>query len=205
MIAEGLGLRTRRGWIFRDVGLQVPEPAALAVTGPAGSGRSMLLLTLAGRAKPSTGTVAVAGTTRRADIRRLVAVARVTGAIGLDPDLRVADHRDEAALLCPTADHDWAAETVGLHVDGTTLTGDLAPDDATLLALALAAATRPTALVLDDVDTATTPAQRERIWAALRAVAGAGITAVASTVDEPEGVPVYRMPGYQEGSVDAAD
>ncbi len=222
MIAEGLGLRTRRGWVFHDVDLAAPDPAALAVAGPPGSGRSMLLLALAGRAKPSAGTLTVAGTTRRAEIRRRVAVARVTGAVELDPDLRVADHRHEADLLSPGADHAWAADLVGLRVDGgadhawaadlvglrvdgTTVTGDLAPDDAALLALALAAATRPAALVLDDVDLHTTPAQRRRIWSALTAVADAGITTIASTVDEPEGVAVFRMPGTEEESADAAD
>jgi ABC-type multidrug transport system ATPase subunit len=203
MKAEGLGLRTRRGWVFRDVDLAVPEPAALAVSGPAGSGRSMLLLTLAGRAKPSTGTLTVAGATRRAEIRRRVAVARVTGAVELDPDLRVADHRRETDLLAPGADHRWAADLVGLRADGTTLTGDLAPDAAALLALALAAATKPTALVLDDADANATAAQRKRIWAALAAVAEAGITTIASTVDEPAGVPVYHM--QNEESADAAD
>jgi ABC-type multidrug transport system ATPase subunit len=205
VIAEGLGLRTRRGWVFHDVDLAVPDPAALAVAGPAGSGRSMLLLALAGRAKPSAGTLTVAGATRRAEIRRRVAVARVTGAVDLDPDLRVADHRHEADLLSPAADHAWAADLVGLRVDGTTVTGDLAPDDAALLSLALAAASRPAALVLDDVDLHTTPAQRRRIWAALTAVADAGITTIASTVDEPEGVAVFRMPGTEEESADAAD
>jgi ABC-2 type transport system ATP-binding protein len=181
--AAGLGLRTRRGWVFRDVDLSVPAGSTVAIAGPAGSGRSMLLLALAGRARPTAGTLTVEDTERRAAIRRAVAVARITGAIEPDPDLLVADCRREAALLSPGADLAWAEQLVDLSADGTTPVGDLGADDAALLALALAAASRPAALVLDDVDRHTTHAQQARVWAALAAVAAEGITTIASTVD----------------------
>src|SRR3954469_7639256 len=167
----GLGLRTRQGWVFRDVDLSLPAGSVAAIAGPAGSGRSMLLLTLAGRARPTDGTLSVDDADRRAAIRRRVAVARVTGAIEPDPDLLVADCRREAVLLSPGADVTWAQELVGLSADGATPVGDLAADDAALLALALAAASRPVALVLDDVDRDATHAQQARVWAALTAVA----------------------------------
>jgi ABC-2 type transport system ATP-binding protein len=181
--ATGLGLRTRQGWVFRDVDLAVPEGSVAAVAGPAGSGRTMLLLTLAGRAKPSTGELRIGDATNRADIRGQVSVARATGAVELDPDLTVGDSRREAGLLFYGADLDWAEKLAGLDLDGTTLIGDLAPDDAALFAVALAAAACPAAVVLDDVDLRTTPAQQRRIWSALTTVAEAGITVVASTID----------------------
>ena len=181
--ATGLGLRTRHGWVYRDVDMTLSPGTAAAVAAPAGSGRTMLLLTLAGRAKPSTGGLRVGGATARADIRRAVTVARATGAVELDPDLTVGDSRREAGLLFYGADLDWAEELVGLSVDSATVIGDLAPDDHALFALALATATQPAAVVLDDVDLRTTPDQQRRIWAALRTVADAGVTTIASTVD----------------------
>jgi ABC-type multidrug transport system ATPase subunit len=181
--ATGLGLRTRQGWVFRDVDLTVPEGAVAAIAGPAGSGRTMLLLTLAGRAKPSTGELRVADAVSRADIRGRVSVARATGAVELDPDLTVGDSRREAGLLFYGADLDWAEKLTGLDLDGTTLIGDLASDDAALFAVALAAAARPAAVVLDDVDLHVTPDQQRRIWSGFTAVAEAGITVVASTID----------------------
>jgi ABC-type multidrug transport system ATPase subunit len=181
--ATGLGLRTRHGWVYRDVDLSVPAGAVAAVAGPSGSGRTMLLLTLAGRAKPSTGELRVAGATSRADIRRHVTVARATGAVELDPDLTVGDSRREAGLLFYGTDLVGAEDLVGLDVDSGTAVGDLAADDRALFALALAAAARPAALVLDDVDLHTGPDQQRRIWAALAAVAGTGIAVVASTTD----------------------
>lgn len=181
--ALGLGLRTRRGWVYRDVDLSIPAGSLAAIAGPAGSGRTMLLLTIAGRAKPSTGELRVGEAVTRGDIRRAVSVARATGAVELDPDLTVGDSRREAGLLFYGADLDWAERLVGLDLDGTTVVGDLAPDDAALFAVALAAAARPTAIVLDDVDSHATPDQQRRVWAALGAVAETGITAVATTVD----------------------
>jgi ABC-2 type transport system ATP-binding protein len=181
--AQGLGLRTRQGWVYRDVDLSLSAGSVAAVVGPAGSGRTMLLLTLAGRAKPSAGQLRVADAVRRAGLRAQVSLARATGAVELDPDLTVGDSRREAGLLFYGADLDWAEKLVGLDLDGTTLVGDLASDDAALFAVALAAAHRPAAVVLDDVDVRTTPDQQRRIWAGLGAVADAGITVVASTID----------------------
>jgi ABC-2 type transport system ATP-binding protein len=181
--ATGLGLRTRQGWVYRDVDLSLPAGSLAAIAGPAGSGRTMFLLTLAGRAKPSTGELRVGDALNRADIRAHVLVARATGAVELDPDLTVGDSRREAGLLFYGADLDWAERLVGIQLDGTTLIGDLAPDDAALFAVALAASARPAALVLDDVDAHATSDQQRRVWAALAAVAEAGITVVASTLD----------------------
>ncbi|HEX4703979.1 MAG TPA: ATP-binding cassette domain-containing protein [Pseudonocardiaceae bacterium] len=177
--AERLGLRTRRGWVFQDVDLAIPAGAVTALTGPAGSGRSMLLLTLAGRAKPTTGRLTVAGTERRAEIRQHVAVARVTAAVELEPEMHVIDHIREAELL-NRGDYRSAAGAIGLDLDPTAVVADLATDDAVLFAVALALAARPKALVVDDVDIAAGPTQQARIWSALHA---AGTTVIASTVD----------------------
>jgi ABC-type multidrug transport system ATPase subunit len=167
--ADGLGLRTRSGWVFRDVDLAAPAGSVTAVVGPAGSGRSMVLLTLAGRARPSAGTLTVAGESARARIRHVVAVARVTAGAEPEPELRVADHVREAAVL--THGGHWARELVGSSVDSSTLARDLPADESVLSSVALALAGRPAALVVDDVDLRATAAQRQRIWRALGAVA----------------------------------
>lgn len=191
--ASGLGLHTPHGWVYRDVDLTVPAGEVAAVAGPAGSGRTMLLLTLAGRAKPSTGELRVGAAITRPAIRRQVAVARATGAVDLDDDLTVGDCRREAALLTRDADIGWATELVGLSVDSATVVGDLAADDHALLAVSLAAAGRPGALVLDDLDLRTTREQQQRVWAALAAVAETGVSVVASTIDAPVDVPTFEL------------
>jgi len=177
--ADGLGLRTRRGWVFRDVDLRLPAGSVTALAGPAGSGRSMLLLTVAGRARPSAGRLVVAGREQRVRIRDLVAVARVTKAVELEPEMRVIDHIREAELL-GRHDYRWAAERMALDLDPTALVADLATDDAVLLATALALAGRPKAIVVDDVDIAATHSQQRRMWAAFKK---AEVAVIASTVE----------------------
>jgi ABC-2 type transport system ATP-binding protein len=182
--AAGLGLRTRRGWVYRDVDLALPAGSVTALSGPAGSGRSMLLLTLAGRARPTDGTLTVAGDGRRAHLRRSVAVARITGAVELEPELRLTDHVREAGLLAGGGfDYPWARELTGLTADSSTLVGDLAADDAVLFAVALALAGKPRLVVVDDVDVRASAGQQGRIWRAARGIAAAGVAVVGSTVD----------------------
>lgn len=187
LVAEGLSLGTKRGWVFHEVDLVVPSGSLTAVTGKAGSGRTMLLLALAGRAKPSGGQLYTwdeqgDAEYRRAELRKRVAVARITGAAELEPDLRVVDHRNEAKLLArESLDYDWAREVLGLEVDGADYVGELAADDATLLAVALAAAGKPPVVVVDDVDAGVTLAQQERIWAALAELTAYGVAVIAST------------------------
>ncbi len=198
-----LGLRTKRGWVFRDVDLELAEGELLAVTGPAGSGRSMLLLALTGRARPSAGTLTVADSQRRAKIRQVTSVARITGAVELEDDLTVGDLVRETRLLSrPEIDYRHAAELVGFTVDSATLVGDLAPDEATLFAVALAITPAPCLVVVDDVDVAVTAEQQRRIWAALADVARSGIAVVASAV-EPDlakaaGARVLSLPVHGE-------
>ena len=81
--ARGLGARTRRGWVFRDVDLDVEAGERLTVTGPAGSGRTSLLLALAGCFKTSDGSV---------HRRGVVALGHVPGVHEPEPALTVAEH-----------------------------------------------------------------------------------------------------------------
>lgn len=181
IVAEQLGLRTRRGWVYRDVDLAVPAGSVTALAGPSGSGRSMLLLTIAGRARPTGGRLVVAGAEDRARIRRSVAVGRVTAAVELEPELSVVDHVREARLLNGgDFDYVWARDLLGLTADPTLLVADLPTDESVLLSVALALAARPAAIVVDDVDIAASSAQQVRMWRAFRDVP---VAVIASTVD----------------------
>ncbi|GIG29845.1 MMPL family transporter [Cellulomonas marina] len=83
--AEGLRLEAPDGTpIYDGVALRVPTGGTLVVDGPHRSGRTALLLTLAGRAHADAGTLKVAGLVapeRAAAIRARVAVASLTRAV----------------------------------------------------------------------------------------------------------------------------
>ncbi|NMH99138.1 ATP-binding cassette domain-containing protein [Pseudonocardia acidicola] len=182
---EGLGLRTRHGWVFTDVTVELPAGGLLSVHGPAGSGRSMLLLALAGRAATTAGRLTVDGAERPAAIRRRVAVARIGGAVDLEPGLRVADHIRERRLLtgAPVTDLDEAVAVLGLTLPRTDRVGDLLAVDAVLFAVALATMGRPALIVVDDVEAGLPAADRDRVIGALFRLTDSGIAVATAGVD----------------------
>src|SRR5699024_4645718 len=153
---EGLGVRGSKGWAFRDVDLQARIGDLVAITGPSGSGRSALLLTIAGRMRPTAGSIEVVGIDLAAKQRRgpslrqvrpKVALARLADQIGLDEDLTVAENTSDAAdwAKCsrPQVQDDldeWRAHT-GLRLDPRAPVGELPALEATVLHLLLSAVT----------------------------------------------------------------
>ena len=99
--AEDLGLHGG-GAVYEHVTVAVPAGRLLVVRGPAGSGRTSLLLTLAGRMVPDAGRLEVFGhlLPRHAmTVRHLVAVGEITGINGLDDALTVEQHIAERLAL----------------------------------------------------------------------------------------------------------
>ncbi|KAF3464957.1 ATP-binding cassette domain-containing protein [Streptomyces sp. Tu 3180] len=100
--ARDFGLRGPRGWAFRGVGVDAEPGSLIAVEGPSGSGRTCLLLALTGRMRSTEGRAAVGGLElprRMAAVRRISALAHVTGVTDLDPVLTAGEHLRERALL----------------------------------------------------------------------------------------------------------
>ncbi|MFD6993977.1 ATP-binding cassette domain-containing protein [Streptomyces sp. NPDC059943] len=102
VVAEGLGLKGPRGWVFRDVAVDVRPGGVLAIEGPSGSGRTCLLLALTGRMRPTAGSAEIGGLRvprAMAAVRRISALGPVAGVSELDPALTVAEHLGERVLL----------------------------------------------------------------------------------------------------------
>ncbi|GAA1779161.1 hypothetical protein GCM10009735_06770 [Actinomadura chokoriensis] len=203
--ARGLGVRGARGWVFRDVGLDAPAGALVAVSGIAGTGRTALLLTLGGRMRPAEGSVAVGGFTRPGDVQRVAALGIVPGVTELDPALTVREHLNEALALREGVFGRFrgrderrrrALDRVGLDIDQRTLADELPPDEARLLGAALALVGAPGLLLLDDVDEGL-PADRQReLWRRLAAIAAGGVTIVAACHDPApaDGLATHGLP-----------
>lgn len=187
---EDLGLRTRRGWVFRHASFDLPGGTLASIAGPAHSGRSALLLSVAGRMRSTEGAVVIDGVDVTADTahgRRTVGVGVFEGMNDLERDLTVGDHLRQELTLHPEMARgvDVAAllEPVGLVVDPATLTEDLTPLERSLLGVALALAGSPAAIVVDDVDRDLGAAERPVLWRTLKAIAGRGTTVLAACID----------------------
>lgn len=189
----GLSARGRHGPIFESVGLSVPPSGLALIAGRGGSGRTSLLLALAGRFPIAAGSVFVGGYRLPGDaraVRRTVSVARARPPIDLDENLRVseliAERRAIAGPAVTPESVDIALSTVDLEVASSAMVGDLIPAHRTLLALALALSERCGVVVIDDIDEGASSDDLARIYSAVRAAASAGTTIVATTTILPD-------------------
>ncbi|WP_348272850.1 MMPL family transporter [Rathayibacter sp. VKM Ac-2760] len=93
VVAEGLCLDGPDGPVYHDVDLRVPAGGALVVHGPHRSGRTALLLTIAGRLAPDAGRLKVDGLVvpiRSAAVRGRVGLVRLAGASDPVAEVRAA-------------------------------------------------------------------------------------------------------------------
>ena len=205
--AEGLGLHGPRGWVYRGVALEAGPGNLVLLDGAAGSGRTSLLLTLAGRMKPTEGRAEVAGLTlpqQAAAVRRIAALGPVPGVNDLEGALTVAEHLRERRLLhgawlhrraqrdVPRRGVEQATALAGLAVgelpDGLrTPVRELGPLQALRLSTALALLGRPRLLCVDDADDRLPAAERAAAWTMLRGIADEGTTVLVTATD-PSGL-----------------
>ncbi len=236
MAARDFGLKGPRGWAFRGVSVDAEPGALIAVEGPSGSGRTCLLLALTGRMRPSAGGATVGGfdlPKRMAAVRRISALAHVTGVTDLDPALTVGEHLRERALLqrrFGDALSAWlrprgarageekrrvaaALESAGLDTDALpkglrTAVRDLERVEALRLSVALALLGGPALLAVDDVDLKLSSAERAEVWDLFRSLTAAGTTVVAVCSESPDDAVRIRTDagaGADSGSATAVD
>jgi putative drug exporter of the RND superfamily len=217
--AEGLTL-AGRGGPAAAVDLAAPAGGVLVVHGPQGSGKTALLLALAGRLQVQAGHARVAGhllPSQMAAVRSRVALAELPGINDLDATRTVEQHIAEriatlslrlwvprarvAEVLNQVDDAIVAATGQRATLGRGTVVADLLPLERRVLALVLALIGAPPVLVVDDVDTLHTPAEREQLWRALAWLSGRA-TIVASCQDPGEALEV--MPPGQVRLVDLA-
>ncbi|MFI6044725.1 ATP-binding cassette domain-containing protein [Nocardia sp. NPDC051321] len=193
VVAGNLAARGSAGCAFENVDLEIAAGALAVVVGSAGSGRTSLLWALAGRLRLVTGRLLVGG--RRYDeqpraILDLVAVARLDPGCALDPRLRVGEVIDERALIGGPRFTEAALAAsyaaMGAQVPAAQLLiGDLTSGEQVVLAVALAAAQQPGAVVVDDVGEGCTSGEARWVWECLRALAEHGCTVIAAASEPP--------------------
>ena len=197
VLARGLQLDGKRGRIYGPVDLTI-EPGTLSLlTGPAGSGKTSLLLTLTGRMKPNRGTdLTVLG--RKLPVRAL-GVQRRSAAVGfeglddLDEEVTVAAAvRERQAWLARwyrivRTPGDDAIADVCASVFGADpapkakqLVHELDEVENLRLRLALALLSQPELIVVDEVDALHDLDSRRCLWESLRSLSELGITVIAA-------------------------
>ncbi|WP_169808741.1 ATP-binding cassette domain-containing protein [Microtetraspora niveoalba] len=192
VVAKDLTLKGGHGVVYSGVSLTAKPAGLAAVAGAAGSGRTSLLLTLAGRMKPTSGALSVGGQTAPRRVQRIAALGLTSGVNELDGALSVREHLHER--LGPWGPP-WrrgrsraageALARAGLDLSALpggerTLARALTRDQAVRLGIALALLDRPGLLLVDDLDLGLPEARADELWRTLRDLCGAGLTVVAS-------------------------
>ncbi len=188
-----LSLTTREGPVYADVNLSFGRGRLAAVVGRSGTGRSALLLTLAGRMRGWTGRCRVAGydaATQIATLRDRSSVARISDLVDLEPRLTVAESITERALIdampLPRAGERFDASCAALgelDLSRKTLVGDLSSLDRTLLTVALATLRPAELVVLDDAQRGLDGEQLARLMTGLVGLVETGTAVVISVLD----------------------
>jgi ABC-2 type transport system ATP-binding protein len=191
---------TAGGPIPYPVDPAAPAGELLAVIGPAGPGRTSLLLALGGRMR-LRGRSIEGGEARRPatarEVRRRVAVARAFGAAAPEPNDRVGELLELAGVY---AGHRAGAPAVGKALGRAGLTvvehptsaepGILARGaryehlpaaDQLLLVVALALVGEPEVLLVDAVDDGQDDTGSDRVWTRLRHITESGTTVIAAS------------------------
>ena len=222
--ARGLTLRGPWGPVYGPVDLDVPAAGVTVMVCPAGSGRTALSMTLAGRMRPTSGSLTVFGQTRARDI---FAVAALAGIDELDTvaesvtvgDLITEQLRWDASWyrLIRRADDDDLRRVCGPVFGELPLpprsefVEELTELDGLLLRIALANTRRPALLVVGNLEQVTSDANRELLVDRLvdlgraQTVLTASVNGVAARPGLRE-IPVAsvsraELAGRQEGGV----
>ncbi|WP_449283106.1 ATP-binding cassette domain-containing protein [Leucobacter sp.] len=188
-------VRGSRGPVFGPLTVRSDRPVTV-VQGSRGTGRTSLLLAIAGRMRPSAGSLVTLGATKPAEIRRRTGIAGFAEIDALEPAVTLgATLRERLAWAMP-----WyrrtprmtpvlAGELLGAafgeyeQPDPATPVRELTPAEEMLVRISLALIEEPELLAIDDFDALRDPAERALVAGRLNDLAARGIRIALATSD----------------------
>lgn len=202
VLARGIRMRGPWGPVYGPVDLEIPRGGLTVLVCPAGSGRTALLMTIAGRMAPESGDLDVLGT---GDARRIFAASAIAGVDEVDtvpesvtvrdliteqmrwdaPWYRLVRRADDAALrtMCARAFGPHPLPPLDEYFE------ELSELDRLLLRIALANTKNPPLLVVANLDFVTSDVNRDLLIERLIDL-GTDQTVVTATVNGVSGHPV---------------
>ncbi|QEN15389.1 hypothetical protein ACRDU6_24290 [Mycolicibacterium sp. ELW1] len=202
IVSRGLTFDGEHSPLFSDVDVDL-GPGLHAVHMPGGHSQKALLLTLAGRLKPSAGTVAVFGETAPRAIRKHCAIAAFGDIDDLDEAVTVGTVvTEQRRWLAPLfrrssgdADRDVLAEVFGdIHRPAPTdYIGDLGDLETFLVQIALALCSDRPVLVVGDLEQVRDNERRAQAVQRLGALAADRMVVVGVTNSLGDQAPEHEV------------
>ena len=180
---EGLCVPRADRMVLRDVSLEIPAGEVTTLLGPNGTGKSTLVLAVAGALRPTAGRVMLDDqdlTKRRPEKIRRAGVAVVPEGRRLLHQLTVADNLRVATYSLTNGEAesgiDYALELFPELKPRMDTTGrDLSGGQQQMVVLAQALASRPKVLLVDELSLGLAPLVVKRLVPTLAAVAASGV------------------------------
>ena len=180
---EGLCVPRAERMVLRDVSLEIPAGEVTTLLGPNGTGKSTLVLAVAGALRPTAGRVMLDDqdlTKRRPEKIRRAGVAVVPEGRRLLHQLTVADNLRVATYSLTNGEAesgiDDALELFPELKPRMDTTGrDLSGGQQQMVVLAQALASRPKVLLVDELSLGLAPLVVKRLVPTLAAVAASGV------------------------------
>lgn len=181
--ALGLGKRYGRRWALSDCTLSIPAGRVTGLVGPNGAGKTTLINLATGMLAPTTGSIAVLGSTPASGPEQLARVGYVAQDTPTYAGLSVEDHLRFGAHMNPGWDAALAHKRMSqLGIDPKQKAGKLSGGQRAQLALTLAIAKRPELLILDEPIASLDPlARREFLQALMETTAEHEISVLMSS------------------------
>jgi branched-chain amino acid transport system ATP-binding protein len=183
LVIEALNVPRGERPVLHDVSLEIRPGEVTTLLGPNGTGKSTLVLTVAGVLRPTSGTIHLGDedlTRRRPEKVRAAGVAVVPEGRRLLPELSVADNMRVATYALGRAEAE-AGMSYALElfpelerrwdISARLLSGG----EQQMVVLAQALASRPSVLLVDELSLGLAPVVVKRLVPTLAAVAASGV------------------------------
>ncbi len=180
---EGLSVPRADRLVLRDVTLEITAGEVTTLLGPNGTGKSTLVLAVAGVLRPTAGRILLGDqdiTKRRPEKIRRAGVAVVPEGRRLLPELSVADNLRVATYTLTNSEAESGIEYAlelfpELKPRMETTARDLSGGQQQMVVLAQALASRPAVLLVDELSLGLAPLVVKRLVPTLAAVAATGV------------------------------